>query len=64
MLFAYQLSRLDVPCLLAEQSLETTKWPKMDLTNPQVMEMIRVLGLVDEYRGLGGGGECRGGCGF
>lgn len=37
--------------------METTKWPKMDLTNPWVMEMLRVLGLVDEYRGLGSVGE-------
>jgi len=29
----------------------------MDLTNPWVMEMLRVLGLVDEYRGLGSVGE-------
>lgn len=54
MFLAYQLSRLNVPCLLAEQSLETTKWPKMDLTNPRVMEMLRVLGLADEYRGIEG----------
>lgn len=33
MMTAYQLSRLDTPCLLAEQALETTRWPKMDLTN-------------------------------
>lgn len=54
MLLAYQLDRLNVPCLLAEQSLHTTKWPKMDLTNCRVMEMLRVLGLADEYRALEG----------
>lgn len=54
MFLAFQLSRLNVPCLLAEQSLETTKWPKMDLTNHRVMEMLRVLGLADEYRGIEG----------
>ena len=51
---AYALARLDVPCLLAEQSLETTKWPKMDLTNCRSMEILRMWGLADEYRGLKG----------
>lgn len=54
MLLAYQLHRLDVPCLLAERSLDTTKWPKMDLTNCRSMELLRVLGLADEYRNLEG----------
>ena len=49
---AYGLARLDVPCLLAEQSLETTKWPKMDLTNCSSMEILRMWGLADEYRAL------------
>jgi hypothetical protein len=59
MLTAFQLSRLGVPCLLAEQSLETTKWPKMDLTNCRTMEIFRMLGIADEYRALEGavGGE-------
>jgi 2-polyprenyl-6-methoxyphenol hydroxylase-like FAD-dependent oxidoreductase len=51
---AYGLARLDVPCLLAEQSLETTKWPKMDLTNCRSMEILRMWGLADEYRALKG----------
>lgn len=54
MLLAYQLDRLNVPCLLAERSLDTTKWPKMDLTNCRSMELLRVLGLADEYRNLEG----------
>lgn len=54
MLLAYQLDQLNVPCFLAEQNLHTTKWPKMDLTNCRVMEMLRALGLADEYRGLEG----------
>jgi 2-polyprenyl-6-methoxyphenol hydroxylase-like FAD-dependent oxidoreductase len=51
---AYELARLDVPCLLAEQSVETTKWPKMDLTNCRSMEILRMWGLADEYRALKG----------
>jgi FAD-dependent monooxygenase len=33
MLLAYQLDRLGIPTTIAEKNLETTKWPKMDLTN-------------------------------
>jgi 2-polyprenyl-6-methoxyphenol hydroxylase-like FAD-dependent oxidoreductase len=47
---AYELARLDIPCILAEQSLETTKWPKMDLTNCRTMEILRMWGLADDYR--------------
>lgn len=50
MLLAYQLDRLDIPCLIAEQNLETTKWPKMDLTNCRSMELLRYLGLANDYR--------------
>lgn len=50
MLTAFELSRLGIECLLAEQSLETTKWPKMDLTNCRSMEIMRMLGIADEYR--------------
>ena len=50
MVLAYQLDRLNVPCLIAEQNLETTKWPKMDLTNCRSMELLRYLGLADDYR--------------
>lgn len=50
MLTAFELSRLGVDCLLAEMSLETTKWPKMDLTNCRSMEILRMMGIVDELR--------------
>jgi FAD-dependent monooxygenase len=50
MLLAYQLDRLGISCLLAERNLETTKWPKMDLTNCRSMEILRMLGLADDYR--------------
>jgi thioredoxin reductase len=54
MLTALNLSRFGVQCLLAEQSLETTKWPKMDLTNCRTMEIFRMMGIADEYRALEG----------
>ncbi|KAK9246522.1 2,4-dichlorophenol 6-monooxygenase [Lipomyces tetrasporus] len=50
MLAAYELSRLDIPCLLAEQNQDTTKWPKMDLTNCRSMEILRMMGIADEMR--------------
>ena len=50
MLTAFNLSRLGCECLLAEQSLETTKWPKMDLSNCRTMEIFRMLGIAEEYR--------------
>jgi FAD-dependent monooxygenase len=54
MMTAFELSRLRIKCLLAEQSLETTKWPKMDLTNCRSMEIMRMLGIADEYRAQNG----------
>jgi FAD-dependent monooxygenase len=54
MILAYQLDRLKVPCLIAEQNLETTKWPKMDLTNARSMELLRYLGLANDYRAQAG----------
>ncbi|KAJ5105197.1 hypothetical protein NUU61_002544 [Penicillium alfredii] len=50
MVLAYQLDRLQIPCFIAEQNLETTRWPKMDLTNCRSMELLRYLGLADDYR--------------
>ena len=54
MILAYQLDRLGVNCLLAERSLEISKWPKLDLTNRKSMELFRILGLSQEYRDLDG----------
>lgn len=54
LLTAYELARLGVPCILAEQNLDTTKWPKMDLTNCRSMEILRMWGLADEFRGQDG----------
>jgi 2-polyprenyl-6-methoxyphenol hydroxylase-like FAD-dependent oxidoreductase len=50
MLTAFELSRLGIQCLLAEQNLETTKYPKMDLTNCRSMEILRMLGIADDMR--------------
>lgn len=50
MLIAYQLEGLGLPCVLVEQNLHTTHWPKLDLTNCRSMEILRMSGLADEYR--------------
>lgn len=53
MLFALRLAQLGAPCLLAEQNATTISLPKMDMTNIKSMEILRVMGLADEYRQLG-----------
>ncbi|PYH42624.1 FAD/NAD(P)-binding domain-containing protein [Aspergillus saccharolyticus JOP 1030-1] len=50
MLLAYRLNQLNIPFFIADKNTETTKWPKMDLTNCRSMEILRVLGLADDYR--------------
>ncbi|KAH6711702.1 hypothetical protein BKA61DRAFT_693571 [Leptodontidium sp. MPI-SDFR-AT-0119] len=71
---ALQLSRKNVRCILVERNLDTTKWPKMDITNVRSMELLTRLGIADGLReigvpqdysfdvlfstGLGPGGEC------
>jgi 2-polyprenyl-6-methoxyphenol hydroxylase-like FAD-dependent oxidoreductase len=50
MLTAIELSRLGVDCLLAEINTETTKWPKMDMTNSRSMEILRMMGIGHELR--------------
>lgn len=53
MLFALRLAQLGTPCLLAEQNATTIKLPKMDMTNIRSMEILRKMGLADEFRQLG-----------
>lgn len=50
---ALQLAKNGVPCLLAERNLDTTKWPKMDITNCRSMEILKRLGVADEFRKVG-----------
>lgn len=50
---ALQLARYGVMCMLIERNLETTKWPKMDITNVRSMELLRTLGLADGLRERG-----------
>ncbi|KAL2820938.1 monooxygenase [Aspergillus cavernicola] len=50
---ALQLATNGTPCILAERNLETTRWPKMDITNCRSMEILRRLGIADGLRDVG-----------
>ena len=53
MVLALELSLHGVPSTLIEQAPQTTRFPKMDLTNSRSMELLDRLGLVDEIRAAG-----------
>lgn len=50
---ALKLAYHGVRCMLVERNLETTRWPKMDITNVRTMELLRTLGLADGLREQG-----------
>ncbi len=50
MTLALVLARLGVRCVLAERNLETTRHPKMDITNVRSMELFRRYGLSAALR--------------
>jgi hypothetical protein len=39
--------------MLTERNPDTTKWPKMDITNCRSMELLRRLGVADSLRTIG-----------
>jgi len=53
MVTAFQLAKRGIQTVLVERNLETTKWPKMDITNPRSMELLQRLGLADGLREKG-----------
>ncbi|KAL4922842.1 hypothetical protein BDW62DRAFT_207501 [Aspergillus aurantiobrunneus] len=53
MLAALQLTKNGTPSILVERNLETTKWPKMDITNCRSVEILRRLGVADGLRQVG-----------
>ncbi|XRM42255.1 hypothetical protein ABZX51_005479 [Aspergillus tubingensis] len=53
MITAFQLAKRGIRTVLVERNLETTKWPKMDITNPRSMELLQRLGLADGLREKG-----------
>lgn len=50
---ALQLAHHGVSCMLVERNLDTTKWPKMDVTNCRSMELFNRLGISDGMREQG-----------
>lgn len=50
LLVAAEMSLRGVPCLLAEQGVEPTRFPKMDITNVRSMEHFRRLGIAEDVR--------------
>jgi FAD-dependent monooxygenase len=50
---ALTLSKQGIKSMLVERNLDTTKWPKMDITNCRTMELFRRLGIADALREQG-----------
>ncbi|KAL7954009.1 hypothetical protein V8C34DRAFT_308708 [Trichoderma compactum] len=53
LIVALQLARHDMNCMLVERNLDTTKCPKMDLTNCRSMELDRRIGISEGLREIG-----------
>jgi FAD-dependent monooxygenase len=53
LVLAQELRHHGVPCVIVERNLDTTRWPKMDITNCRSMELLRRLGLADGLRRIG-----------
>lgn len=57
MTLALELARYGVRTTLVEKNPETTRHPKMDITNGRSMELFRRLGVVDKLRSVGVPGD-------
>lgn len=57
MTLALFLAHYGVPSLLVERNPDTTRHPKMDLTNGRSMELFRKIGMTDDLRAAGVPGE-------
>ncbi|KAL7785502.1 FAD binding domain-containing protein [Trichoderma ceciliae] len=53
LILSLQLARYGVNCMLVERNLDTTKWPKMDITNCRSMELFKRLGISQGLREIG-----------
>ena len=47
---ALELASRHVPCMLVERFVESTRFPKMDITNARSMELFRRLGVAADLR--------------
>lgn len=50
LLVAYELQARGVSTLLIERNFETTRHPKMDITNGRSLELMRRFGLAEKVR--------------
>jgi FAD-dependent monooxygenase len=57
LVLATQLAHLGVQSILAERNVETTRFPKMDITNGTSIELLRRLGVDEELRAAGVAGH-------
>ncbi|KIX01108.1 uncharacterized protein Z518_10174 [Rhinocladiella mackenziei CBS 650.93] len=48
-----QLAANGIKCMLVERNLDTTKWPKMDITNCRSMELLKRLKVDQGLRKVG-----------
>jgi len=53
LVLAQELRSHGVRCMIVERNLDTTRWPKMDITNCRSMELLRRLGLDEPLRRIG-----------
>ncbi|MGW6425112.1 FAD-dependent monooxygenase [Nocardia sp. NPDC055053] len=53
MVLALELAHHEIDSILIEAHASTTKFPKMDETNPRSMELLARLGIADEIRAAG-----------
>src|SRR5688572_30018961 len=49
---AYDLASRGIRCMLVERQRETTRHPKMDITNSRTMELFRRAGLAEALRAV------------
>jgi 2-polyprenyl-6-methoxyphenol hydroxylase-like FAD-dependent oxidoreductase len=53
LILSLQLARHGTRCILVERNEDTTKWPKMDVTNCRSMELLKRLDICEGLREVG-----------
>jgi 2-polyprenyl-6-methoxyphenol hydroxylase-like FAD-dependent oxidoreductase len=53
LVLAKELAHHGIASTIVERNLDTTRWPKMDITNCRSMELLARLGLADPLRAIG-----------
>lgn len=53
LVLAQELRHHGIASTIVERNLDTTRWPKMDITNCRSMELLRRLGLDEALRDVG-----------